>query len=279
MRVTVLGASGFVGRHLSAALEARGFTVTRASARDVDAAARACEGADAVVNLAGASISKRWTPAHKAEMRSSRVDLTRRLIDRFAGLVAPPLAYVSASAVGYYGMSDDATFTEESPPGRDFLAELCVAWEREAFRAREFGARVAIIRSGLVLGPDGGLLAFLLTPFRLGLGGRIGNGKQWMSWIHIDDAVGVYIHALERGDGVYNATAPNPVTNERFTQTLARTVRRPAILPVPPLALQALLGEGASIAVRGQRVLPQRTRESGYIFRYETIDAALAAIV
>lgn len=277
MRVTLVGASGFIGRHLSAALRGRGDEVVEASLRNVDAAGQACEGSDAIVQLAGAPVATRWTAAAKDEIRRSRVDATRALIDRLAQLRARPKVYVSASAVGYYGASETATFTESSPPGDDFLAEVCAGWEREALRAAELGMRVACIRTGIVLGPDGGALARLLPIFKLGLGGVIGSGRQWNSWVHIDDVVGIYLLAIDRAESALNATAPEPVRNVDFTWALASALHRPAFLPVPAFALRAIFGEGASVLTTGQRVLPERTLSLGYTFRYSQIGPALCS--
>ncbi len=275
MRVTVVGASGFIGRHLSAALRGRGDEVVEASLRNVNAAGQACEGSDAIVQLAGAPVATRWTARAKDEIRSSRVDATRALVDRLAELRARPKIYVSASAIGYYGASETATFTESSPPGSDFLAEVCVAWEREASRAGELGMRVARIRTGIVLG-RGGALARLLPIFKLGLGGVIGSGRQWNSWIHIDDVVGIYLLAIDRADGALNATAPEPVRNVDFTRALASALHRPAFLPVPAFAVRAIFGEGASILTTGQRALPERTLSLGYTFQYPQLAPAIS---
>ncbi|MGP6156657.1 MAG: TIGR01777 family oxidoreductase [Vulcanimicrobiaceae bacterium] len=279
MKVTVIGASGFIGRHLVAALRARNDEVTTASLREPAEAAQACTGADAIVNLAGESVAQRWTPQVKEKIRSSRVDAARRLFGQLAAREAKPASYVSASAIGYYGTSDGATFTEASPPGNDFLAEVCAAWEAEADRAAELGMRVAKVRTGVVLGTDGGALAKLLPVFRLGAGGIIGSGRQWYSWIHIEDLVGIYLLALDGAAGALNGTAPNPVSNADFTRALGKAVHRPTIVPVPKPALELMLGEAASVILEGQRVLPERTLESGYHFRYETLDAALAQLL
>jgi uncharacterized protein (TIGR01777 family) len=279
MRVTILGASGFIGRHLTAALRARGDAVVSASLRDPAAAAAACAGSAAIVNLAGASVSERWTDAHKREIQRSRIDLPRAFIETLVRLPEKPAQYVSASAVGFYGTSTSATFTETSPPGTDFLAHICAAWEAEAQRARPLGLRVAVVRTGLVLGADGGALSKLLPLFKLGLGGVVASGEQWYSWIHIDDIVGIYLRALSGFDGALNATAPNPVKNKEFTAALAAAVRRPAILPVPGFAIALVLGQAAVIVTEGQRVLPEATLASGYRFKYPAISAALAAIV
>jgi uncharacterized protein (TIGR01777 family) len=280
MDVTIIGATGFIGKHLSAALLARGDAVRTASLRDPAAAAAACDGADAVVNLAGAPIvGKRWDDAYKAEIRASRTDAPRALLDVLAKASRKPDAYVSASATGYYGTSETATFTEASPPGDDFLAHVCIEWERTAARAAEFGMRVACIRTGIVLGAGGGALAKLLPVFRLGLGGPVASGRQWYSWVHVDDIVGVYLHAIDGASGALNATAPNPVTNADFTRALASAVKRPAFFPVPALALQFALGEAATVLTQGQRVLPEQTLASGYAFKYAQIADALRAIL
>jgi hypothetical protein len=278
MRITILGASGFIGRHLRSALEARGDEVVSASLRDPAAAAAACQGSTAIVNLAGAAVSQRWTVAHKRAIEHSRVDLPRAFIDALKTLASKPSQYVSASAVGYYGTSETATFTEASPAGSDFLARVCVGWESTALRARELGMRVALIRTGLVLGADGGALAALLPIFKFGLGGVVASGEQWYSWIHIDDQIGIYLRALEGFDGPLNATAPAPVTNKEFTAALGTALRRPTVFPVPGFALELLLGEGAVVVTEGQRVLPEATLASGYQFKYPAIGAALAAI-
>jgi uncharacterized protein (TIGR01777 family) len=279
VKVTVLGASGFVGKHLLAALQARGDAVRSASLRDPVAAAEACAGADAVVNLAGESVAQRWSPAVKERIRSSRVDAPRALFQALAKLDAPPKAYVSASAIGYYGTSEDDTFDESSPAGRDFLAQTCLAWEAEAQQAQAFGARVAFVRTGLALGNDGGALAKLIPVFKLGVGGIVANGRQWYSWVHIADLVGIYLAAIDGFAGALDGTAPNPVRNAEFTRALAGALHRPAFLPVPAFALQALFGEGAAVMTEGQRVLPARTQSLGYRFRFATLDAALADLL
>jgi len=275
----VLGGNGFIGRHLVRALEARGDTVSVMSLRDPGAAAAATAAHDAVVNLAGASVSERWTAAQKTAIAESRIDLPRAYLAALAGLEAKPSAYISASAIGYYGTSATATFTESSPPGDDFLAHVCVGWETEARTAESLGMRVALIRTGLVLGTDGGALAKLLPIFKLGLGGPIGSGTQWYSWIHIDDLVGIYLLALDGASGPLNGTAPAPVTNAAFTKALGAAVHRPALFPVPAFAIGLLLGEGAVVVVEGQRVLPEATHERGYAFVYPTLGGALESLV
>ncbi|MGD1067201.1 MAG: TIGR01777 family oxidoreductase [Vulcanimicrobiaceae bacterium] len=279
VRVTLLGGTGFVGRHLAGMLWARGDEVVPVSLRDPAAAAARSADSDAVVNLAGAPVAARWTAAYKRELTRSRVDLPRAYLAALARIDARPRTFVSASAIGYYGTSRTATFTETSPPGDDFLARLCAAWEATADEAAALGMRVAKVRTGLVLGRDGGPLAPLLPVFRLGFGGVVASGAQWYSWIHVDDLVGIYLHALDGVEGVLDATAPTPVTNRDFTRTLGRALHRPTLVPVPAFALGALFGEGAIIATQGQRVLPERTLATGYVFSYPQLDGALAAVV
>ena len=272
----MLGASGFVGTHLTQALAKRGDTAIALSVRDPEAAAGPAAECDAIVNLSGEPIAQRWTEASKRAILESRTHAPQRFLDALARSDKRPAAYVSASAVGYYGTSDTETFVEENPPGADYLAQVCEAWERGASAARDLGMRVAVVRAGLVLGRDGGALAKMLPPFRLGLGGVVGSGRQWYSWIHIADAIGIYLAALDAGEGAYNATAPNPVTNAEFTRALGTALHRPTALPVPPIALQLVLGEGAYVLTQGQRVLPRRTVESlGYAFAFTHVDAAL----
>jgi hypothetical protein len=279
VKVTVLGASGFIGQRLCAALRARGDTVVESSLRDPEAAAAASAGSDVVVNLAGAPVAVRWTPATKEALRTSRVDLPRRYLAALAGVAERPRAYISASAVGYYGTSRTATFVETSPPGDDFLARVCVAWEAEADTAAALGMRVAKLRTGLVLGSEGGALAKLFPIFRVGLGGPVGDGGQWYSWIHADDQVGITLEAIDGTDGVLNAVAPTPVTNREFSRTLGRVLHRPAFLPTPAFATRLLMGEGAIIVNEGQRVLPQRTLATGYIFRHPDLAEALSSLL
>lgn len=279
MRVLLLGASGFVGTHLVPALRAGGDEVATASLRDPAEAARAASSCEAIVNLAGEPLAQRWNDAVKRRIEESRVEAPRRFLEQLATHPRRCVTYVSASAVGYYGTSETETFVEESPAGDDFLARVCAGWEREANRARELGMRVAIVRSGIALGNDGGALAKILPPFRLGAGGVVGSGRQWFSWIHVDDLVGIYRMALAGVEGAINATSPNPVTNADFTTALGAAVNRPTKLAVPTFALRALLGEGADMLLRGQRVLPKRTLELGYRFGFSDLRAALANLL
>lgn len=279
MRVAVLGSTGFIGRHLVSALRSRGDEVVAVSLRDPAVAAAMSSESDAIVNLAGEPVAQRWTPESKELIRSSRVDAPRAFLAELRASQAHPKTYVSASAIGYYGTSETATFTESSPPGDDFLARVCVEWEAVAQSAQALGMRVAILRTGIALGADGGALERILPPFKMGAGGRVASGRQWYSWIHVDDVVALYLRALDGASGVYNATAPEPVTNNEFTKQLAKAVHKPAFLPAPMLAIKALLGEGASVVAEGQRVLPQRALDEGFAFRYPTLGAALDSIV
>lgn len=279
MRVLLLGASGFVGKHLSAALRERGDDVTEGSLRDPAEAARSAAQCDAIVNLAGEPIAQRWNDSVKQRIEASRIEAPRRFIEALSAIERRCTVYVSASAIGYYGTSESRTFVESSPPGDDFLARACVGWEREAQKAAQLGMRVAMVRTGVVLGTDGGALEKILLPFRAGIGGVIGSGRQWFSWVHIADLAGIYLTAIDSVDGPVNATAPNPVTNADFTHELGKALHRPTLLPVPTLALRAMLGEGADILLKGQRVLPQRTQELGYHFAFERLTDALANLL
>jgi uncharacterized protein (TIGR01777 family) len=280
MKVLILGASGFVGRHLAEILKLRGDEVVTGSLRDPEGAAATAADCDGVVNLAGEPIAQRWDAAVKQYIVTSRTDLPRRFLEELAKTEHTTSVYVSASAIGYYGTSETATFSESSPPGDDFLARTCVAWEEEAMKATELGLRVAIVRTGLALGNGGGALAKMLPPFRLGLGGTIGNGKQWYSWIHIDDLVGIYASALDRGEGAYDGTAPEPVTNAVFTAALGKALRRPTLFPTPTFALRAMLGEGADVVLTGQRVLPTRTQSIlQYSFAFSKIENAFTDLL
>jgi uncharacterized protein len=281
MNVAITGASGFVGRHLTARLEAEGHSARAISLRSASmpgALEGALEGCHAVVNLAGENIAQRWTQAAKRRIRESRVRGTQALV---AALRAdPPNMLVSASASGYYGSRGDEFLTEASLPGEDFLSQVCIDWESEAQRASDVGVGVVILRFGMVLGTGGGALARMVTPFKLGVGGRIATGRQWMSWIHIDDLCNLILFILRRSalvaeQGVLNATSPNPATNADFTHELARALDRPAVLPVPALALKLLFGEMAQVLLASQRVIPEGALHAGFSFRYPEIGAAL----
>jgi uncharacterized protein len=293
MRVLMTGASGLVGTALAAELRAAGATVSRfvrpgtaAAAGDVEwnpetgaMNLAAAEGADAVVNLAGASIGGgRWTAKRKALLRSSRVDLTERLVAGLGRLKNPPTVFVSASAIGYYGDRGEESLTEASASGQDFLAAITRDWELAAMKAEQFGTRTVIARFGIVLAKNGGALPRILTPFKMGAGGRIGSGKQWMSWIALDDVLGAIRFAIEDGSvrGSVNVVAPNPARNADFTRVLARVLRRPAIFPAPGFALRLMLGEMAdALLLSSQRVVPQRLSERGFQFQYADLEVAL----
>jgi uncharacterized protein (TIGR01777 family) len=244
--------------------------------------AAALEGADAVINLAGASIGdKRWTPQRKAELRDSRILPTRSLATAIANAAKPPGVFISASGVGYYGTSTDGDpKTETSPPGADFLAHLCEDWEAEAQKALRDGMRIVTVRSGLVLERSGGALPRMMQPFRFFAGGRVGSGRQYMSWIHRLDWIEMvrWIVQTPEASGPFNVTAPHPVTNREFARALGRSLKRPALLPTPTFALRMALGEFANYIVTGQRVLPAQAQRLKYHFRYPELDIAFRGI-
>lgn len=291
-RVAITGASGLLGSALAAHLRRQGITVhrikrgTAAVAPDIAWSPStgildlsALEGVDAIVNLAGAPIAQRWNAKRKAAIRESRLTTTSLLAGAIARLRRPPRALLSGSAVGFYGDRGDEELDEDSGPGTDFLAEVAVAWERAANVVRESGTRVALLRTGIVLSPAGGALQKMLTPFKLGLGGRVGSGSQWMSWIALDDEVGAIVHLL--GDdapaGPVNLTAPNPATNADFTKALGEALGRPTVLPVPKIGLKLLLGGemAGEMLLGGQRALPTRLLDSGFTFAHPELADAL----
>lgn len=303
MRAVVTGATGFIGTRLLEHLAAAGWDPPVVLSRDPDRAsqslsrfhpithrwdpisgpplAEAFEGATAVFHLAGESVAGgRWTKARKERIRDSREIGTRNLVAGLQRLAARPAVLISGSAVGYYGPRGDETLTESASPGHDFLAEVCVAWETEALAARALGMRVALSRTGVALG-DGGALAKMLLPFKLGVGGPLAGGGQWMPWIHVDDLAALLVFAAQTEilTGPFNAVAPQPVTNRDFTRTLAKHLHRPAFLPAPYFALRLALGEMASMLVASQRAIPQAAEQAGYKFRYCDVDAALSAIL
>jgi hypothetical protein len=242
--------------------------------------AEAFTGIDVVFHLAGEPVAEgRWTAVKKRAIRESRVEGTLNLVNALKSLKNSPRVLVSASAVGYYGDRGDEELVESSEPGETFLAEVCTAWEAEALKAQELGLRVVTARTGIVLALDEGVLARMLPPFRLGLGGQLGNGRQWMPWIHVDDVVGLLLHAArtEAVDGPINVVGPNPVTNKVFTKTLGQALRRPALLPVPRFGLRAAFGEMSQILMASQRALPKVAQDTGYSFRYQELGPALAA--
>ena len=243
--------------------------------------AEAISGADAVINLAGASIhGKRWTPQRKAELRDSRIGATRSLAAAIAEAAVGPTVFVSSSAVGYYGAAAADPKTERDPAGSGFLAKLCEDWEAEAHKVARDGTRRAIIRSGLVLEKSGGALAQMITPFRLFAGGPMGSGHQYMSWVHRLDWIEMvrWIVQTPEADGTFNVTAPHPVTNREFSRALGRSLKRPALLPAPAFAVKLALGEFATSILTGQRVVPAHAQTLGYHFRYPEIDIAFRGI-
>ena len=278
--ILVTGATGFIGSQLCNALHEKGHEFIVLSQRP-DAArsklphAKAVErwnpeaepvppsvlsNVQGVVHLAGETIAGRWNAEKKRRIRESRVRSTRALVESLMQVEAKPEVFVCSSAIGYYGEGGDVLFTEDSPPGSDFLAEVCQAWEAEAQKAEELGLRVVRVRTGIVLGANGGALQQMLTPFKMGVGGKLGSGNQWMSWVHIDDVVGVILYALESRHvtGALNVTAPEPVQNTEFTKTLGRVLHRPTLFPVPAVALKLRFGEFANFLVVSQRVLPEK---------------------
>ncbi len=277
MKVVITGGSGFIGRAIAERLRTSGHTVTAVSLR-TPPGPEVFSGCDAVVHLAGEPVAQRWTAAAKERIMHSRVQGTRTLVAALRQ--QPPAVLISASAIGYYGSRGDEILTEDSPPGSDFLGQVAVAWEQEARAAEEFGVRVVTPRIGVVLGRGGGALPKMVLPFRFGVGGRLGNGRQWTSWIHLDDLVALveFSIAATAVRGAVNAVAPNPVTNADFTRELAAALHRPAIFPVPAVALKLLLGEMSQVVLASQRVIPQAALQAGFQFRFMEVGAALRQI-
>ncbi len=294
MRFLVTGGSGFIGQALCRSLVDDAHRVNVLT-RDPDRARHLLPGqvrlitrfeeageVDAVINLAGEGLAdRRWTPARKQVLRESRVGTTRRLIEWMQAGSHAPRVLVSGSAIGWYGSRGDELLDETATPGEDFGAQLCRDWEAQAVRAEGMGVRACRIRTGVVLDRDGGALKKMLLPFRLGLGGPMGDGRQWMSWIARSDLVALirWLADNETATGVFNATAPQPVINAEFAATLAHTLRRPALLPTPGFVLKLLFGEMADLLLTGQRVMPKRALAAGFTFRYERLADALADIL
>lgn len=307
MKIVLAGATGFLGRPLAAALAADGHDVVILSRASTGSAqgvstgsprvgrivawapdggtgpwASELNGAGAVVNLAGESIAaRRWTSAHKQRILDSRVQATRSLVTAIQTAGTPPPVFVSGSAVGYYGPLGDAAVAEDAPAGSDFLAHVCVQWEREALRAAGDRTRVVCIRTGLVLEKDGGALPQMLPPFKFGAGGPVGSGRQFWPWIHRDDWIALVRWAIRTPavNGAINATAPTPVTNAEFARALGRAMHRPAFMPAPGFALRLLLGEMADgLLLSGQRAVPAKAQRLGFQFKYASLDDALRAI-
>jgi uncharacterized protein (TIGR01777 family) len=302
VKVAVTGATGTIGSALVAALHDRGDEVavlsrnpdkaSEALPGDVDAhawpepesqpaPAEAFADADAVVHLAGEPVDQRWSDDAKKRIRESRELGTRNLVAALKDAGPRLQTLVAASASGYYGPHGDERVSEEVPPGKDFLADVVVRWEREATAAGEHGIRVANLRTGIVLSAEGGALARMLTPFKLGVGGPVAGGRQYMPWVHLDDVVGAYLFALDHDDasGPLNVSAPEPVTNKEFSKALGKSLKRPAFAPVPAFAIKAMYGEMATIVTTGVRMVPARLRELGYRFERPDLREALDAAV
>jgi len=302
MRITLTGATGRIGLSIVEALAGRGDDVTVLSrdpsrARDKlptivaveawdpksgPAPADALRGRDAVIHLAGEDVAQRWSDKAKREIHDSREIGTRNLVAGIEAVAGDrPRTLVSASAAGLYGARGDEPVDEDTPAADGFLAGVVVAWEREARRAEELGLRVALMRNGVVLSPDAGALKKMLPPFKLGVGGPAGGGRQYLPWVHLDDVVGIYVAAVDddRWSGPFNVVAPNAVTNRDFSKALGRALRRPAVAPVPGFALKLLYGEMSQIVLTGANMVPRRALELGYAFRHPEVDGALTATV
>lgn len=296
MKLLITGGTGFIGVPLCAALLKRGhdlLVLTRSPqtqparsgirflSLDTDEWPRAIRWMDGVINLAGESLAgARWSVEQKRRIRESRVQTTRRVVEAIAAAPTKPSVLINASAIGYYGPRADEELTETASPGRGFLAETCLGWEREAQRAEQIpGVRVVRLRIGLVLGPGGGALTKMVPPFRWWIGGPLGSGRQWVSWIHLDDVIGLVEHLLTQPGlaGAVNATAPHPVTMATLCRELGRALHRPSWAPVPEVVLRLLLGEMADLLLTGQRVLPHAALQTGFRFRFAKLPEALAA--
>ena len=297
MKLVITGATGFIGTALCARLLEQGHTLTlftRGSPRDAGTATKrwlhwtpgalrewgsALDGVDGVINLAGEPIAKKWTHATRRRIETSRIEGTNSLVQGIAKATSRPKFLISASAVGYYGPRGDEIVTEETPPGDDFLSRVCRNWEEEATKAEPLGLRVVRLRTGIVLGSGGGALAKMVVPFNFFAGGPLGSGQQWMSWIQLEDHVRLMLEVIEntQATGAINVTAPNPVRNKEFCQTLGKVLGRPCWAPVPGLALRLVLGEMSEMLLTGQRVIPAAAQKLGFQFRYPNLEEALQA--
>lgn len=293
MNILISGGTGFIGQRLCRALGAKGHRLTVLSRKPARVAAlcgehctgvRSLEGLerdarfDAIINLSGESIAGgRWTPRRKEILRESRIGITRQILELIRRSPSKPSVLISGSAVGFYGNQGDTELVEESSAFDDFGHRLCAEWESEALKAEGSGVRVLIIRVGPVIGAGGGFLKSMLPPFRIGLGGPIGDGSQWLSWIHLNDLIEIILWLLADPElkGAFNATSPEPVTNRDFTATLARVLGRPAFIPVPALLLRLLLGEMSIVLIGGQKVLPARLLAAGFQYRFRHLEDAL----
>jgi uncharacterized protein (TIGR01777 family) len=305
MKIAISGATGFVGSRLVAKLHAEGHRILVLT-RNTTFAQKVfppqafpnleiiaytpivsgawqdtIAGCDGVVNLAGEPIAEgRWTPERKQEILNTRKLGTQKIVEAIAKSQPQPSVLVNTSAIGYYGTSETASFDEDSANGKDFLAQVCQEWEGEARKVKDTNVRLVILRFGIILG-NGGALGKMITPFKLFAGGPIGTGQQWFSWIHLDDIVSLIIQALTKStmEGVYNGTAPQPVSMNDLSTTMGKVMNRPSWLPVPGFAIEAILGDGAKVVLEGQQVLPKRTLESGFEYQYPNLQSALTQIL
>ncbi|MFN0122888.1 MAG: TIGR01777 family oxidoreductase [Blastocatellia bacterium] len=300
MKFLITGATGLIGQQLCQSLRADGHSINvlSRSARQDRAPfadqvfawapetetppAAAFDQVDTVIHLAGETVAAlRWNDEKKRRIRDSRVLGTRNLVAAMRALPRKPATLIVASAVGYYGTRGDELLTEQAAPGKGFLADVCVEWERESLAAAQSGMRVALLRIGVVLSPAGGALAQMLPPFRMGVAGKLGSGAQWFPWIHVDDVIGLFRHVIDHGQisGPVNIVAPGAITNAGFTRTLAQALHRPAFLAAPEFVLRALLGEVSDILLISHRVVPQVALDTGYKFRYSELPKALASLL
>lgn len=294
MTFLVTGATGFLGAPLLSRVEAAGHD-WRALSRSAGQRAgffdwpgasappplAALEGVDVAIHLAGEPVAQRWSEGVKSKIRSSRIESTAALVEAFSRMMKPPQTLICASAIGYYGDRADESLNEQSRPGAGFLPDTCVAWEGEAARAAALGIRVVLLRIGIVLGPGGGALARMLPPFRLGLGGPLASGRQWMSWIHRDDLIGMMLWAATNPDvrGPVNAVVPEPVRNADFTRALGAVLHRPTVLPVPALSLKLLFGEMSEVLLSSARVIPEVAQRHRFKWQFDELPAALSDAV
>lgn len=293
MHILITGGTGFVGSSLTNFLLGKGYRITILTHKKnitiggVKAISnineiKSNEKIDGIINLAGAAISKNWSDNYKQELITSRVNTTKEVILLIKRLEKKPDILISASAIGYYGSQDDNIIDEKSQPHNEFTSQLCHKWESEALKAEDIGVRVCITRLGVVLGPNGGALKQMLPTFKMGIGGQIGSGKQYFSWVHIDDVILAFSFLIEnkKQNGIYNLTAPNPITNAHFTKALGKQLKRPTIFSVPSFVIKILFGEmGETLLLKGQRVLPKQLQQAGFIFKYPKIDEALENII
>lgn len=297
MKIAIVGGSGFIGRNLAKALHRAGEEVIIFSRKNSlpqelmglanihlvstsKPSAKDLEGVDALVNLAGESVvGEKWTDKRKEALRTSRVDFTRSIVEELAKVKVKPKVFLQGSAIGFYGMHEtgNPVFSEDAKSGEDFLAKLCVDWEEEANRMKEFGVRTVLIRTGIVLSPESGAMQQMLLPFKMFVGGPLGNGKQYMSWIHLADMIGAiqFLLANPKAEGAFNFTAPNPCSNEEFSTVLGKVMGRPSFMRVPSFPLIALYGEGAEVILKGQNVIPTKLTALNYQFQFPELKPAL----